>query len=388
MHRLTKSMIPAALIGALAGAASGQFVAEGQRVAQAAEHAPQNSVQTIVQVEDGSKAELRIENGVIVLARVDGEDWPKDRIKHHGERVILLGKDGQTVRTFTGASPNPPVQLTVQWDRNPQTFVPAAVPAPRVMLGITYSDPGEALRAHLNIGDKPAMQVDSVVDDLPAARSGLKRHDIIVSINGSDGADAEILRKALADAEPGDRMELLVRRGGQTLTLRPELAAYDASKLGIGPARGVARIPAAPATPAPPARPRVFPELNLDIDLDADSPSKIREAIEAQLGEMRKRFDELQRDATRQTLEMRDGRVFIRSADEINRRLDELQRGMAERAPEVRARVEDRIRLMEERMEHIERTFESRIDRLTALLERMADRLDQGAARQEERKNP
>ncbi|MCC5822889.1 MAG: PDZ domain-containing protein [Phycisphaerales bacterium] len=389
MNRLTRSIVPTALIATLAGAAGAQFIAEttedkGVRGASVQDSGA--SVQIVANVTDGRRTTVRIENGRVVHAEVDGQAWPAERVRLEGGSVLLLDEDGSVAqRIDAGLTPRPQIARIVTRGNFPDA--PAPAPAPRVMLGITYSEPGEALRTHLGIGDTPALLVDTVVENLPAAKAGLKRHDLIVSINGSDGADAGILRKALADTEPGDTLELTVRRGGQTMTLRPELAAYDAAKLGISAPRAV---PLVPGAPTPPARLRGFPELNFEIDpnLDEGDADRIREMLRARLGEMQLLFDGFQQDGTRRMLELRDGRVYIRSADEINRRVEELQRGMAERAPEIRSRIEDRVRLMEERMEHIERSFEARIERLAALLDRMADRLEQGADREEERKNP
>lgn len=423
--------LSAALIAGLAGSANAQFIAEG-----AAEPAPERQAadrketgeQTIVVVDGGKKTELRIVNGVVDSARVDGEEWPKDRVERRGARVVLLDADGETVRTFELAEPPPAPEAIALWTG--RRDAPDAPPAPRVMLGITYSEPGEGLRVHLGLGDKPAMQIDSVIEGLPAAKAGLKRYDLIVSIAGSDGASGEILRRTLADAEPGDTLELTVRRAGETRTVRAELDAYSPVRLGL------------PIPPAP-ARIRAFrendPELSrieeriesltreyaqnpadqsvLDQiqELTAERAKRIARTMQEQArglaqgitqeierehaidlerlqDETLERIERAMRNAERQMLELREGRVFIRSAEEVEERLEDLRRGLAERAPAVRTEIEERVRRMEERMERVERTLDERLDRLTSLVERMADRLEQGDAAGDEarsqKKNP
>lgn len=51
----------------------------------------------------------------------------------------------------------------------------------------------------------------------PAARSGLRAGDVVVSLNGQSVASARGLIRAIASAPPGSMVRLSVRRGGQTV---------------------------------------------------------------------------------------------------------------------------------------------------------------------------
>lgn len=111
-----------------------------------------------------------------------------------------------------------------------------AVAQPKVMLGITMAEPGEALRVHLDLGDRPVIMINGVIEGLPAAEAGLKRYDIIVGIDDSDDQiTAERLHEILSKKTPGEELRLRVVRGGQKETYRLKLLPYDAKRLGIEP---------------------------------------------------------------------------------------------------------------------------------------------------------
>lgn len=410
MTRLTRAIAPAALIAMIAGAAAGQFTVEAAPTAPTATgsnaaRAPQAAgfVQTIVQIENGKRAELRIEDGVIVLVQLDGQDWPSNRVVREADQVLLLTPDGSTVHRFILAPPSPPPapsapgHMFVQRapgarmvnvspgapvpPEPPRAFAARAVQAPPpVMLGINFSEPGEALRAQLGLGQTPALLVDSVIDGLPAAKAGLQKHDIILSIDGSDGATGEILLNRLSTAKAGDAVQIVVKRAGTTRTLRAELAAYNPEALSVNITPGVA-IPHSGIriTPGSPN------ELSLDVEiqLDENEAARIERMVRERALDFQRMAEGLRRDASRQLLELREGRLFVHSADEVNKQLEELQQRIARHAPEVQTRFDDRIQAVEHRMEAIERSFEARMDRLAALMDRMVERLEKDTQHKE-----
>ncbi|MFO0314440.1 MAG: PDZ domain-containing protein [Planctomycetota bacterium] len=110
-----------------------------------------------------------------------------------------------------------------------------AVPAPEGWLGI-YLDPER---------DEPV--VAEVIPDSPAAKAGLQLGDVIVRFGGDVAPSRERVRAALLAAQPGDRCEVLVRRGGaeQRVFVR----------LGERPAAAVPKPAAGSAKPSRPAGP-------------------------------------------------------------------------------------------------------------------------------------
>ena len=72
--------------------------------------------------------------------------------------------------------------------------------------------------------------VVSVVQDVPAAKE-LDAGDVIVAVDGVDVRTPEELRAQVAKRKPGDAIELTVRRGGKTVTVRTRtIAAPDDPK--------------------------------------------------------------------------------------------------------------------------------------------------------------
>ena len=415
-----RSLAPAAAIALLTGLANAQFIVEHTFDPQPdAPHAAHADEQVIVMVENDKKTELRLENGKVVRAVVDGKAWPADRVTHKDGKVVLIGPDGKEVRTIVirtpAAAPTPPKPPMASAPDAPVRWVVRTdkAPAPKVMLGINLSDPGEALRAHLGLGDTPAILIEGVIEGLPAAEAGLKKHDVVVSINGSDGASGQTLSEVLAKAEPGETMTLKVRRSGEWKTVKVELAEYDAARLGV---------PTPPTPPTPmgfsdaPTREFRFEspdgELEVIIDQLAESPddpallAELRRAtterarrlaremqgqaeelsrglnaeriaeLERIRDEAQRRFDQVMRDTRNQFVELQNGRLIVRSADEAADRLDALRREVERRGPEVQEQLDERLRAMEERLESVERRLTERMERLSALLERVAERAE------------
>jgi putative serine protease PepD len=66
-------------------------------------------------------------------------------------------------------------------------------------------------------------QLVDVVDGSPADDAGLRAGDVVVQIAGEAVGDGGDLRRAVADRDPGDELELEVRRDGETREVTVEL---------------------------------------------------------------------------------------------------------------------------------------------------------------------
>jgi predicted metalloprotease with PDZ domain len=111
-------------------------------------------------------------------------------------------------------------------------------------------------------GTDGTLTVTELVADGPAAKGGILKGDVLLSVNGASFGDKEALKKAKANWKPGDKVTYKVRRDGAesevAVLLAPMPEGAFASMLGEHfvtnhlPA-AAASAAAAPATTAAPA---------------------------------------------------------------------------------------------------------------------------------------
>lgn len=200
-------------------------------------------VTIITQDNNGKKVHVEI-RGDDVTAKIDGQDIPADRIRRQDGRLEILGEDGSVV--FSTSTPRGGRAWMVQ-PRDGQneryralarvrplegfqwTPLTETEPAPRVMVGITMSEPDPTLLKHLGLGETGGgIVVDSVMEGMPAAAAGIKPYDIIIAINGKSPATQEVLREVLRGMNPGDELELKLVRQGAQQTVKVKVAERQA----------------------------------------------------------------------------------------------------------------------------------------------------------------
>ena len=90
------------------------------------------------------------------------------------------------------------------------------------------SGTGAAGRAFLGVSTSPTggpgAVVEEVVEDSPAERAGLQPGDVIVALGGREVSGPDDLQDAVAARQPGDEVQLTLRRGGETRSARVTLA--------------------------------------------------------------------------------------------------------------------------------------------------------------------
>src|SRR5262249_6842860 len=110
---------------------------------------------------------VKIENGKVVSAEIDGKKVPKSRVKNKNGRIEIFDEDGNVLKTFNVQAIGhgqghafPGGVMTVRpWPgQGAGQGMAMAGPQPPVMMGITMSDPSEG----------EGVVVDSVFDGLPA----------------------------------------------------------------------------------------------------------------------------------------------------------------------------------------------------------------------------
>jgi hypothetical protein len=92
----------------------------------------------------------------------------------------------------------------------------APPPMPRVRMGIMpdYTE-----------GDRPGVRVEGVVEGGAAKAAGIQQGDLIVRIGESQISDIASYMAALGGCKPGDEVDVIVERGGETKTIRVKLGA-------------------------------------------------------------------------------------------------------------------------------------------------------------------
>ena len=93
----------------------------------------------------------------------------------------------------------------------------------RGWLGVAIQDVTEDLAKSLNLQPRHGVLVSDVTPDSPAARAGLERGDVIVTVDGSATNTSAHLRNQVALAGKGKRVRLDVERGGKQRSFDVEL---------------------------------------------------------------------------------------------------------------------------------------------------------------------
>ena len=85
----------------------------------------------------------------------------------------------------------------------------------RGWLGVSIQDIDDNMAKALKLDDKQGAIVSEVFEDSPAAKSGLKPHDIIIKVDGKSISNSSNLKNMVSSGRPGDKVKLIVLRNGK-----------------------------------------------------------------------------------------------------------------------------------------------------------------------------
>jgi len=174
---------------------------------------------------DGTSIDLEIRDGRVAVARVNGEEIAPDRIREVEGGYEILAEDGTVMRRIEARGvPRVPPAAGAR---------PRTAGQPKSMIGVGLGAPDEALAHHLGIDRSRSTMVTSVAKELPAAKAGIERFDVIVAVNGDRNASSDALRRVLREVEPGAKVSLEIRRGDKTKTVEVVASAFDGDKLAV-----------------------------------------------------------------------------------------------------------------------------------------------------------
>lgn len=219
-----------------------------------------------VTINDGDHSySVRTEDGRLTRVELDGKRLSQDRYRQRDGKVEILDEDGNVMKTidvdgmgfsFGGRQGEAARRAAEQAARNAQRQAERAreqagrareqaernreraeelrrgalaqveASRPKVMIGVTLTDASEQDE------DQTGVRVDSVMDDLPAAKAGMREGDIIIKLDNHEVLDGDAFRAKLRTFNPGDKVDITVQRDGQERILTLELEKYDAEKIG------------------------------------------------------------------------------------------------------------------------------------------------------------
>lgn len=319
------------------------------------------------------------DDGTVKVIR-DGKEVSADRFERDGDMLRIVDEDGNVTEEF---------QLAIDFqdgddENHAIAWMGKAAEHPPVMLGITMGEPDEALRAHLGLGDRPAIMVERVIEGLPASKAGLKPYDIIIGIDGTDDEiSPELLQDVLMGKKPGDELRLHIVRGGKRGTVSVKLTAYDAKALGVAsaPQAEVHEFVKELSGRRAPAEIEIEAMLE-GLEGKAVNKEKIKE-IERKIKEMLEgaRRDEVpdRRELDGQwVVEGPDGRMrmFVMPRVMPDIHIPGEWQDRIERAVPERERLERRIAELEDRVEELSQRLEDRMEKVIHRFEEMIDRLE------------
>jgi len=128
-------------------------------------------------------------------------------------------------------------------------------------LGVQVQDITRALKRARDLQSDEGALVNRVENESPADDAGIRRGDVIVSVDGENVEDSGDLIEAVRSLKPGKEVEVIVLRGDERKTFSVELGERPKNQIGIAPgflprwrdSEGVWSVPAPqPGTPNPP----------------------------------------------------------------------------------------------------------------------------------------
>src|SRR5579859_3782806 len=122
--------------------------------------------------------------------------------------------------SFSHAAQN----LTVDPAGQPWVFASEDSDGTTSYLGVDISDVTTERLSALKLKEEKGVEVTMVDQDAPAGKAGIKEHDVILTMNGTNIDSGAQLRRMIHETPPGRVVTLGLSRDGQPLTLKVQLA--------------------------------------------------------------------------------------------------------------------------------------------------------------------
>lgn len=96
-------------------------------------------------------------------------------------------------------------------------------------MGVSTQAITSELQKQYNLSRASGLLVAEVASGSPAEKAGIKQGDIIVKVNGTDVTDPGALAATIRDMKPGDQVQVVIDRNGQSQTVTVTLAERPAN---------------------------------------------------------------------------------------------------------------------------------------------------------------
>jgi serine protease Do len=97
----------------------------------------------------------------------------------------------------------------------------------RGWLGVQIQDLNDAMHSALGLGERKGVLISDVFKNQPADKAGIKRGDVVLSIDGKAVETSNDLKNTVATIEPGKKVPVVVFRGGKEMTVTVLLNERD-----------------------------------------------------------------------------------------------------------------------------------------------------------------
>jgi serine protease Do len=119
-------------------------------------------------------------------------------------------------------APPPPAPPTAPRARG----VITRIAANRGWLGVGLGELTPERVSALKVPTNRGIEITLVSENSPAARAGLKQHDVVLEMNGQKVQDGDDFARMISESLPGARVTLQIWRGGATQTVSATLGSH------------------------------------------------------------------------------------------------------------------------------------------------------------------
>jgi serine protease Do len=115
--------------------------------------------------------------------------------------------------------------------------------APTSFLGIGVADIDAERAKALNLKEERGAEITNVYEGSPAAKAGIKEHDVVLEFGGQTVQGMEHLKRLVAETPVGRQVRIVVWRNGAAQTLTAAIGSKSAQAIGPGLGSGIGSGP-------------------------------------------------------------------------------------------------------------------------------------------------